>query len=717
MLLLSGVIGGLAVGCYGTAPPQPPMPVGAKTPATAAAVPQGLPVGGKFKAVCVADLDNDGYLDIASGMSVPGAVAIWFGKGAGKFETMMAVSVRGDVMDIVAGDVDSDGLLDLLVSVQRENFGIFVVGQKADRTWTVYEGPSSTQFYRGIDAADVNNDGVVDLAAANRTSEDKSGIQLWLGDGNGRWVTELGPTRLGMYMDVAIADFNEDGFADIVGAGWGVGASLNMWLGDGTGGWSSVFKLAEGSYYGITIDDLNNDGHADILTSTYRAGFNILFGRGNGRFRFFSIPEDTGSYHTVLAMDLDGDGFKDIVAGSLENKGLRSWLFDSIQRFATISEFFPESGFYHAMVAADLDDDGLADLTTAALGDGIKVWLSDRSGALTRGDFKAGRLTVQQTPMDTDVIRENAVFTTVAGIDEYKIGPRDVLEITFWKGTTGTREELTVRPDGRISFGYVEDLYVRGLTARQLDGVLSERLQEFIRTPRIDVRVTEYASKYVTILGAVGSRSGGGRGPGRYELTGKSRLVQMLAEAGGPEQNANLRDVRITRKNRQVVRANLYKALTQGDLTQDIILDDGDTVYVPMVTRASNRVYVFGEVEKPGVYPFVEDEMRIADAIAMAGGDTVFAKREHVKVVRGDINNPQVISVDLKALTQGGDQTHNIALANGYLVYVPRSAVGDINRFVQQVTPLFRLIIFPAQTINEYGRASDYLRGDQTNFP
>jgi len=619
-------------------------------------------------------------------------------------------------MDIAAGDVDSNGLQDLVISVQQENFGIFVIGQTPGRNWSVFDGPSSTQFYRGIEVVDVNNDGAVDIAAANRTSESLSGIQVWLGDGKGDWVAEVGPTRQGMYMDVAVADFNEDGFPDIVGAGWGVGTALNMWLGDGTGGWSSVLKLIEGSFYGITTDDLNDDGHIDILLSTYRSGFNILFGRGNGRFRFFSIPEDTGSYHTVLAMDIDGDGFKDVVAGSMENKGLRTWLFDGIERFATITELFTESGFHHALVNDDLDGDGLADLTSAAFGDGIQVWLSSRSGALTRGDFITGRLKVQHKPIDTDIIRENAVFTTVAGIDEYKIGPGDVLEITFWKGTTGTREELTVRPDGNISFGYVEDLYVRGLTARQLDGLLSERLQEFIRTPRIDIRVTTFASKFVTILGAVGN-PGAGRGPGKYELTGKSRVVEMLAEAGGPLRNANLRDVRITRRNRQVVRANLYKALTQGDLSQDIILDDGDTVFVPIVTRASNRVYVFGEVEKPGVYPFMEDEMRIADAIAMAGGETVFAKREHVKVVRGDINNPQVISADLKALVASGDQTQNIPLSNGDLVYVPRSFIGDINRFVKQVTPLFRLIIFPALTINEYGRASDYLRGDQTNFP
>ncbi|CAB5147796.1 hypothetical protein D3OALGB2SA_4615 [Olavius algarvensis associated proteobacterium Delta 3] len=715
--LLACVIGFLIIGCYGPAPPKKIEPPGMKTPTQVAAIPQGLTTGGRFKAVCVADLDNDGLLDVAGGTAGPGSVAIWYGKAPGKFDTMISVPVRGDVLDITAGDADSNGLLDLFVSVQQENFGIFQIAQRPDRKWTVREGPPATQFYRGIEVADINNDGFMDIAAANRTSENRSGLQVWLGDGKGGWITQIGPTQQGLYMDVGIADFNEDGVLDIVGAGWGVDANLNMWLGTGGGGWSSVLKLAAGSYYGITVDDFNNDGHADILATTYRAGFNIFFGRGNGRFRFFSIPEDTGSYHTVLAMDMDGDGFKDIVAGSLENRGLRTWLFDGIDKFATIPELFPETGFYYAMVNDDLDGDGVADLTTAAFGDGVKIWLSGRSGALSQGNFNVGRLTVQQTPTDTDIIRENAVFTTAAGIDEYKIGPGDILEITFWKGTTGTREELAVRPDGRISFGYVEDLYVQGLTARQLDGVLSERLQEFIKVPRIDIRVTEFASKYVTILGAVGGWGGTGGGPGKYELTGKRRVVEMLAEAGGPMQDANLRDVRITRKNRQVVRANLYKALTQGDLTQDLVLDDGDTIYVPLVTRASNRVYVFGEVDKPGVYPFVEDEMRIADAIAMAGGDTVFAKREHVKVVRGDIDNPQVISVDFKALAEGGDQTQNLALVNGDLIYVPRSFIGDINRFIKQVTPLFRLIIFPAQTVNEYGRASDYLRGDQTNFP
>jgi len=81
-LLVLWAMGLLAIGCYGLVPPTPALPSGTKTPTPAGAIPQGLPTGGKFKAVCVADLDNDGFIDIAGGMSTSGAVAHLVREGA-----------------------------------------------------------------------------------------------------------------------------------------------------------------------------------------------------------------------------------------------------------------------------------------------------------------------------------------------------------------------------------------------------------------------------------------------------------------------------------------------------------------------------------------------------------------------------------------------------------------------------------------------------------
>ena len=76
----------------------------------------------------------------------------------------------------------------------------------------------------------------LDIIAANATSDTQGGIQVWLGDGKGTWPLESGPTVTGTFMDVVLADFDQDGLLDLAGAGWGSYGALKVWLGDGTGG-------------------------------------------------------------------------------------------------------------------------------------------------------------------------------------------------------------------------------------------------------------------------------------------------------------------------------------------------------------------------------------------------------------------------------------------------------------------------------------------------
>ena len=140
-----------------------------------------------------------------------------------------------------------------------------------------------------------------------------------------------------------------------------------------------------------------------------------------------------------------------------------------------------------------------------------------------------------------------------------------------------------------------------------------------------------------------------------------------------------------------------------------MVLDDGDVVYIPLITKEANRVYVFGQVTKPGVYPFSGTEMRLLDVVSQAGGVTVFAREDSTKIVRGDPTRPEVLSADIKKLLEQGDQTQNIALANGDLVYVPRSSVGDVDLFVKRIRPILELIFAPASIITEYDNAFNLL--------
>jgi protein involved in polysaccharide export with SLBB domain len=75
--------------------------------------------------------------------------------------------------------------------------------------------------------------------------------------------------------------------------------------------------------------------------------------------------------------------------------------------------------------------------------------------------------------------------------------------------------------------------------------------------------------------------------------------------------------------------------------------------------------------------------------------------------VRGDPTRPEYIAADLKSLIEAGDQSQNVVLASGDLVYVPRSGWGDINVLNKRIRPLFELILYPARTIIDWNRAAD----------
>jgi len=89
----------------------------------------------------------------------------------------------------------------------------------------------------------------------------------------------------------------------------------------------------------------------------------------------------------------------------------------------------------------------------------------------------------------------------------------------------------------------------------------------------------------------------------------------------------------------------------------------------------------------------------------------LFASAESTQVVRGDPTHPEFINVNLKSLIEEGDQSQNMLLASGDLVYVPRSGWGDINIFNKRIRPLFELILYPARTIIDWDRAADIWNG------
>jgi polysaccharide biosynthesis/export protein len=689
---------------------------------------KGPASGAKTVAVAIADLDNDGMADIVGGSVDPGAITISYGVGSGRFSAPQQLPVEGDVRSIAVADVNEDGLPDIIYSVQRQSSGIRIWLNQPGRQWKAGKGPTEINKYEGLRAADLNGDGHIDIVAANASSDLQGGVQVWWGTGSGGWVPGLNPTVTGTYMDAAVADFNGDGVLDLAGAGWGNHGALRVWLGNGGGHWTAVDPVGMGNFYALSVADLNNDGRLDLVAGSYKTGIRLFYGDGRGGFEEKAHlkalrPEETSadgsgaqtlepidretSFWQGLPVDLNGDGWTDIVAGSLDYKGVYAWLNHAGKGWKPYAQELPRSGNFYGLAAADLNADNRPDLCAANWGEGVVI-LNGRfatPAALTAAPRGiAGR---PETAAAVALPLENDVFKVVDGTPEYKIGPGDVLEITFWENNTATRQELLVRPNGRISFGLLENLKVAGLTAGELDGLMSSKLEQFFKRPRVDVRVKQHNSKTVRLLGALAKSNSQGTGAGEYKLQGKATVLEMITAVGGPTADADLKSVRIRRKDGETVSLNLYKTIIQGDLSQDMVLNDGDLVYVPTLSKEANRVYVFGEVQKPGAYTFSGSEMRLIDAISEAGGTTPFAYRTDTKVVRGDITQPEILSADLARLIERGDRSQNLLLASGDMVYVPRSGFGDIKLFYDQVRPLLEMVLWPARVVIDWNSAAD----------
>lgn len=106
------------------------------------------------------------------------------------------------------------------------------------------------------------------------------------------------------------------------------------------------------------------------------------------------------------------------------------------------------------------------------------------------------------------------------------------------------------------------------------------------------------------------------------------------------------------------------------------------------------KIYVLGEVENPGVYTFAAG-MTTLQALALAGGYKNTAVLSDMRVIRGDLDNPELIRVDLKGAATGkGSQ--DVLLAQNDVIYVPRSAIGDWNNFINlYIRPTLEVLSLP----------------------
>jgi len=253
-------------------------------------------------------------------------------------------------------------------------------------------------------------------------------------------------------------------------------------------------------------------------------------------------------------------------------------------------------------------------------------------------------------------------------VSEYRIGAKDLLEITVLGVAEINKLVVRVSEEGRITLPLLGEVNVDGLTRSGLERELTRLVGEkYVRNPQVTVFIQEYLSKRVSVLGAVEK-------PGPFELLGRQTVLSIISQAGGLTRDAG-KEIIVIRQlaggDSTAIRIPIDDLFLKGEAKLNIALEPDDVVTVPVDKTVS--IYVFGQVRNPGALQVrVSSLPTLTQAIAQAGGFSERAVKSKVKVRRKDPSGKDLeIVVNVKNILKG--KVKDIPLQENDTVYVPES--------------------------------------------
>ncbi len=255
----------------------------------------------------------------------------------------------------------------------------------------------------------------------------------------------------------------------------------------------------------------------------------------------------------------------------------------------------------------------------------------------------------------------------------YRLQPGDELQIQVLD-LNNLATTAIVRPDGMISAMLLDDIPAAGRTVADVRRDLTDRYSKIYRNPRVGVFAKSFSNRIVYVTGEVAK-------PGSVGLSGSMTAVQAAIQAGGFLPTSKLDEAVLLRQtdgtNRKVIPLEVTKIL-KGEAS-DVPLQPLDVVYIP---RSDIKVFVGGEVQKPGLVP-LDRSLSAMKAITSAGGllesgslRGAILLRDHGK------QKPDIIPLRLDEVMRGAAE--DVMLQPYDVLFVPKSNIAKIDKVIDQ---------------------------------
>ncbi|MEF8698564.1 MAG: polysaccharide biosynthesis/export family protein [Candidatus Accumulibacter sp. UW26] len=284
-------------------------------------------------------------------------------------------------------------------------------------------------------------------------------------------------------------------------------------------------------------------------------------------------------------------------------------------------------------------------------------------------------------------------------VPEYRLGPGDIISIIVWDhpeltipaGSFRTAEQAgtVVTEDGTIFFPYVGVIKVQGKTTSEVREILAAKLAKYIERVQLDVRMVSFRSQQVYVVGEVTR-------PGIQQVTDVPMTVlDAVNRAGGFTAEADFSRVLLTRRGTTYL-VDIQAMYDYGATDQNVLLEQGDIVNV--ADRSYNKVFVLGEITKPGSLVMNRKRSTLAEALSDAGyiyQNT--ADPRWIYVMRGNTDTPELFHLDSR-LPDAMLLADRFPLRPRDIIYVDAAPIVRWQRVIANILPTATMLDLTSRT-------------------
>ena len=290
------------------------------------------------------------------------------------------------------------------------------------------------------------------------------------------------------------------------------------------------------------------------------------------------------------------------------------------------------------------------------------------------------------------------LFRTTDGAEApetYILGVGDEIRISIF-GISQTDIQLKILEDGSIQPSGLAKIFVKGLSLKQAKTIIAERLANYydFNSDQLAIRIDGTRTIMVNIFGEVFTQ-------GSFNLSALNSAFNALSASGGPTQFGSVREIQWIRGNKKTI-LDFYKFMKDPSINADLYLQNNDILFVPI---AQKIVSILGAVKRPMKYEITGKE-NLKDLITLAGGTTVDARPDYVKITRIIDGEEKLFEYDLSEILESkktvelknGDQINILSIKRPLENYVDiTGAVYYPGRFDLQSNPSLSALLTNAQ--------------------